>query len=92
MAWDDEFDYYVPESWSERQADLYDDLVNADPVIAADQELQFLYQEALFDLELSAPDRQIIIDMLEDYLMDQYGIDFDDVFDWDAYRSWYENA
>lgn len=92
MAWDDEFDYFVPASWSEEQASMYDDLVNANPAIAGDQQLQFLYQEALFDMELSPPDRQIIIDMLDEYLMDEYGIDFDDMFDWQNYREWYDSV
>lgn len=92
MPWDDDFDYFIPESWSEEQADLYDQLVGSDPIVAGDQQLQFLYQEALFDMDLSAPDRQIIIDMLDEYLWEEYQIEFDDVFDWESYREWYENA
>lgn len=92
MSWDDSFDYYVPSTWSDEQADLYDSLLGGNGAIAGDQQLQFLYQEALYDMELSPMDREIVLEMLEDYLWSEYGIDFDDVFDWDGYREWYENA
>ncbi len=32
------------------------------------------------------------MDSLKEYLWDEYGVDFDDVFDWDDYRSHYEAA
>lgn len=92
MGWGDDYDYFVPASWSEDEANLYDELVSGNPEIAGDHQLQFLYNEALFDMELSPPDRQIVLDLLEEYLWDEYNIDFDDVFDWDAYRDWYENV
>jgi hypothetical protein len=90
MAWDD--DYFVPASWSDRQASLYDELVGGDPVIAGDANLRFLYQEALYDLDLRPYEREIVLEALEDYLMQEYGINFDDIFDWEGYRAWYENA
>lgn len=90
MAWDDE--YFVPASWDRDQADLYDELVGSDPVIAADNNLQFLYQEALYDLDLRPYERAIVLEALEEYLWEEYGIDFDDVFDWEGYKEWYENA
>lgn len=92
MAWDDDFDYYVPEKWSEDQAQLYDDMIEGNSAIAADQQLQFLYEEALYDMDLSPMDREIILGMLEDYLWEEYDIVFDEVFDWHAYREWYENV
>lgn len=92
MGWDDDYDYFVPASWSESEANLYDELVGGNPDIAGDHRLQFLYDAALFHTELSPPDRQIILDALKEYMWDEYSIDFDDAFDWDGYREWYENV
>lgn len=90
MGWDDDYDYYVPASWSEQEANLYDDFLSGNPEIASDHQLQFLYHAALFETDLSAPDRHIILVELENYLLEEYDIEFDDVFDWDGYREWYE--
>jgi hypothetical protein len=55
-----------------------------------DATAQALFHEAYFNPggwdkdELSA-----IRDNLHDYLMDEYGIDFDEVFDWEAWREAY---
>lgn len=92
MSWDDGFDYYVPENWSDEQGDLYDSLLGGNGAIASDHNLQFLYQEALFDLELSAPDRAIVRTALEEYLRDNYGISLKNDFDWSGYREWYDNV
>lgn len=90
MAWDDE--YFIPSSWDREQGDLYDDLVGSNPVIASDNNLQFLYQEALYDLDLRPHERAVVLEALEEYLWEEYGINFDDVFDWEGYKAWYENA
>jgi hypothetical protein len=92
MSWDDDFNYMVPASWSDEEALLYDDMLNGNPSIAGDAQLQFLYQEALYDLELSPMDRAIVQEMLTDYMYEQYGLVFDDIFDWDGYREWYDSV
>lgn len=94
-SWDDGYD--VPNSWSATEHDLYDGLTGGDPDIAGDQYLQALFDSAMF----SGPDgdgihggggpaRDAVYDALVDYLDREYGIDFDDVFDWEGYENWYE--
>lgn len=90
MANDD--DYYVPSDWYGAEKDLYDDLINGDPVLGEDRTLQLLFDVALFDADIRPEEREAVMDELVDYLWEEYGLDFDDVFDWDGYREWYESA
>lgn len=59
-----------------------------DPVAEA------LFHEGYFvrDSGFSPDELGAIRDSLTDYLRDEYGIEFDDVFDWDAWRESYGNA
>lgn len=92
MANSDDFDYYIPDDWYGAEKDLYDSLVNGDPILGNDHTLQLLYDVALFDHDIRPEERDMAMDALVDYLWDEYGIDFDEVFDWEGYREWYENA
>jgi hypothetical protein len=59
-----------------------------DPVAEA------LFHEAYFvrNSSFSAEELGAIRDSLQDYMRDEYGIDFNDVFDWDAWRESYSEA
>lgn len=94
-SWDDEYD--TPNSWSATEHDLFDSLVGGDAEIGQDQHLQALYDSALFsghDGEgihgNGGREHDFLLQELEDYLLSEYGIDFSDTFDWDAYDRWYE--
>lgn len=88
MAWFDEYD--IPDRWSVEQEEIYDDLVHGDPIIGADDNLQFLF-EAIFEEDLKPWERDAVFDEISDYLWDYYEIDFDTSFDWDAYREFYDS-
>lgn len=92
MAWDD--DYSIPAGWSETEAKLYDDFVEADDRIGNDAFLQGLFDAALFEgiHGGGGPEHDFLMDSLREYLEDTYGIDFDDIFDWEAWREWYEDT
>lgn len=90
MANDDE--YFVPADWYGAEKDLYDSLVDGDPELGNDHTLQLLFDVALFDSDIRPEEREGAMDVLIEYLWDEYGLDFDDIFDWDGYREWYENA
>lgn len=90
MAWDDEYD--VPDTWSQQESHMFDDLINGDPTLGSDQTLQLLFDVALFQDGFTPRERDGVQAALEEYLWDEYGIDFDDAFDWAAYREWYESA
>lgn len=90
MANDDE--YFVPADWYGAEKDLYDSLVDGDPELGNDHTLQLLFDVALFDSDIRPEEREGAMDVLIEYLWDEYGLDFDDIFDWDGYREWYESA
>lgn len=85
-------DFDIPEDWDATQRDIFGELLGGEPEIMADGQLQFLFQEAYFDRSLDPADRALIQDYLEDYLANEYGIDFNAEFDWDAYREWYDSV
>lgn len=97
MAWSDDYD--VPASWGYDEHTLFDRLTGGDAAIAGDSYLQSLFDAAFYHYENSptesihghgGDERNFIINELTDYLFDEYGIDFDDSFDWEGWRSWYD--
>lgn len=84
----DPFDFIFTSGWSESEKDLYSDAF-ADTDIFADDVAAALFNEGYFNFDLSSDEINAIRDALDDYLMDEYGIDFDNVFDWEAYREAY---
>lgn len=91
MAWDD--DYSVPDEWSATESLLFDGVVGQNPDIGEDQYLQELFDQALFhDIHGSGgPRHDFLMDQLITYLQEEYDIYFDDVFDWEAWREWYDS-
>ena len=67
-------------------------MVGHDARVYEDQWVQTLYDAALFDHDVASSDRSIILNQLRDYMWDEYGMDFDNVFDWDGFREAYDNA
>jgi hypothetical protein len=47
------------------------------------------FYEAMYNNDLSMADRLQVMDELADYLFDEYGIDFEAMWDWDDFRDWY---
>lgn len=92
MAWMDNGGYDVPANWYGEEASIYNSLVNGDPVIGSDQNLQLLFDVALFDHDIRPEERDYVMETLQDYLWDEYGIDLDDVMDWEAYKEWYDGV
>lgn len=56
----------------------------------SDYVLDHLFETAFFDRDTSYSDRMDARDDVRQYLMDEYGLDIDDVFDWEAWREAYE--
>lgn len=89
MASDWDFGFY--EQWDESHQRLYDGMADSmgAPEIYNDPVLQG-YVEVLFgDDPVRGDDRDSIQDALEAYMLDVYGYDFDDVWDWEAWREAY---
>lgn len=82
----------APENWDMDEQASWQDFVDENSALGNDDYAMIMFHEAFFDLDLAPPDRDEWHDRLEEYLMEEYGIDFDDVFDWAYYDEWYENA
>lgn len=89
--WDNQWND-LPSEWGETEARLFEDLMAHESSLEHDRLAQALYDEAMFNFDLSAQDRADIMETLKDYLWDEYEIDFDDVFDWESWRELYDTA
>ena len=77
--------------WSRTEQALWDEVEEQLPLMAReDSTVRFLYDLAFFDFSLSTSDRRHARLVLSEYLWDEYGVDFDEVFDWEEYRNRYE--
>ncbi len=85
-----EFD--VPDYWYEEEERLFDHLLGGDTFLGNDPELQDMFDTAYFDPDATTEDRYMAREDIRDYLLDEYGIDFDQYFDWEGWRDWYEAA
>lgn len=85
-----DFDF-LPNEWSETEQTLFADAF--EPVGAFDDSIaQALFNEGYFNFDISSDDRVAIREALDGYMMDTYGVDFNDVFDWEAWREAYGDA
>jgi hypothetical protein len=75
------------ESWfNSTEGNLWSDLVDDLPSALDDRLAQALYHEAYYDHDILTPERIGAREALEDFMWDEYGIDFEAEFDWDAWR------
>lgn len=88
---EDSEDWDVPDSWLNVEANLFYDLVDGDLDMLNDEYLKLQYDTALFMDGVTPQEREDAMTALEDYLLGEYGLDFDDNFDWDDYRDWYDS-
>jgi hypothetical protein len=51
-----------------------------------------MFDLAYFDQDVSHDVRENAREWLDEYLADEYGFDFDDWFDWEAWRDAYSEA
>lgn len=79
---------FLPDNWSNNEKDMW---VGAFEPIGAfdDRHAQALFNEGYFNFELPSDERVAIREALDEYLMNEYGIDFDEIFDWEAWRDAY---
>lgn len=86
-------DWDVPANWYDAEAEIFAGIVGDNATMANDEMLQFLLDQAWFEgADLHGKDLRDARDLLEDYLYDEYDIDFDAVFDWEAWDRWYATA
>ena len=90
MVWDNRYQWDVPNHWNRTEKNLFLGLTDEEEALLNDGRLKLLYHASVFDLEILPPDREIYRQHLIEYLADEYGIDFDEAFDWEAFKIWYE--
>lgn len=78
--------------WSNVEFQLYNNALGHTPDAFDDRFTQTLYDTALFNWDISPNERAAVLDALRDRMWDQYGLDFDDVFDWESYREAYDSG
>src|SRR5262245_62082310 len=86
---DEKFDYgSLP---LENQQEFLYELIgfDADP---GDVTAHELFWEVMYNDELTQSERDALYEQLQDYLYDEYGMYFDDVWDWEDFREWYEGG
>lgn len=86
---DDDF-YHGSLPIEQQQEFLYDQLGFVGPV--RDEFAHQMFWEVMYNDELSHHDRMQMYDTLSDYLDEEYGIDFSEIWDWEDFRAWYDGA
>lgn len=87
------------DNWSEDEAEVFDrtldNVFDENPTIASqmadDEWLQFLYGEVFWG-DYAGDERQLIYANLVSYVEDEYGYEWEDIFDWEAWREAYDAA
>lgn len=85
-------DFDIPDDWYGSEERMFDRLVGGNDELGNDYHLQDLFDDALFNDDLTSDERSSAYEELVDYLYDEYGIDFEQSFDWEDYREWYDSA
>ena len=85
------------DNWSDDENALFADALGnlSDELgeqVANDEWAQFLYHEAMWDFDISADYRANAYDAFVDYMESTYGIEWDEIYDWEAYREAYDAA
>lgn len=86
---DEQFDYgSLP---PENQRDFLYELIGFTEN-ARDPDVRNMFWDVMYNDELSIGARLDTYDRLVDYLWNEYGMSFGDLWDWESFRSWYETA
>jgi|1185.fasta_scaffold511354_1 hypothetical protein len=74
------------EEWSHRQEHIWDSVTGSNDEAQNDAHLARLFNDTVFEHYNASTSE------LEHYLWDEYGIDFANEMDWEAWREWYEGG
>jgi hypothetical protein len=87
--YDREFDFSeLP--YDEQQDHLYGIIGFADD--PENQQVHDLFWDVMYNDELSRDEREAMYDELASILWEEYGLDFEDLWDWEDFRAWYDAA
>lgn len=88
MAYDDD-DWAEGLGWSSTEERLFADLGNANQDVFNDELVQQAFDIGWFNMDVGSDYREAAREFVVEWLHNEYGIEFDDVFDWDAWREAY---
>ena len=88
MAKDDDDEFEPPDSIDDQRDFLYE-LIGFKDDDPQDREVRDLFWDVMYNDELSYGQRLDIYEQLSQYLQEHYGLDFQDVWDWESFREWY---
>lgn len=87
------WDEFLPNDWTGFESDMWVDTFAPFEGTFYDAHAQALFDAGFFHTnQYSSDEIASIQEQFYQYLHDQYGIDFDDVFDWNEYRENYSEA
>lgn len=86
MAFGEDDEYSV----EQQQEDLYSIIGFGEP--PQDDYIHDLFYTYYYDNDIRMQDRIDLYDRLVERLNDVYGIDFDEAWDWEDFRAWYEGV
>lgn len=75
--------------WSGIEERLFEDIGERNEQIFQDELLQQAFDIGWFDMDVGSDYREAAREFVYEWLESEYGIDFDEVFDWDAWREAY---
>lgn len=78
-------DWAEGRDWSESEFDLFERMAH-DTDALEDSMLQSMFDLAYYDDDVDHDIRANAREWISDYVEDVYGFDFDEYFDWDAWR------
>lgn len=89
----------APDNWTEKESDVFahsmDNVFDENPALAQDMAndewLQFLYDEVFWG-DYAGDDRATMYEALVAYVDSEYGIEWEDIFDWEDWRASYDAA
>lgn len=84
-----DFAEMLPAAWSRRSKDMFVDTFGGDSPVIRDWAAQELYYRAYFDFTAPTWVKRNARKDLERYMQSTYGVSFNRVFDWEAYKEAY---
>ena len=82
-------DSAIIDRFYEREYDFWHEAFQEHPEVYNDRMAQAVFHEAFFEFTYDNDQREALQGYLEDYLWDEYEVDFSELFDWEGYREWY---
>jgi hypothetical protein len=84
--------YWNYDEWIPEERALFDDLMRDHPGGYTDDDAQWYFHQALFEFHEDREERQTLYQEMLDYFDDEYLMDFEQDFDWEAFREWYDST